>query len=555
MQTRSRTPSSFRGYSSKSDLLPPPQKRDNYLSSSLNSSQLPIQGSPEQLRQVLIGRCDSKLVSSTCHGLSLSSGKPCRRPLNKHIYQRSQALDFFCFQHQEQAIAIEGSLSECLNKKFNSESTLISKPQPVHYISSENINTTESKRKMFSKVKARPDMVSLASSNSDFSYRKALHDISGNSENFRGNKNRENRPSRIYYDQEPVTSGKTRCYPDLYETSFIQSSRNSKSTLKSLQSSIVNAFSSLSCFGRRRKYLEREPSVEHEEIRSSYWENKSDSDFEYNNHASEKESNYSGTCDAIKKDNDFKNTCHQGMSEHDKNVSQLHTLVCRRPPTAWSSTSSLTLRFPGPDGLGVTVDLSQWLNPRLSPETHSLLTRELLKAPTETDSPGYIYAYRISNREDLFSGFPGGYPASTVGALSTTSSTGMEKNLFKVGRTDNVQRRLYQWSKQCAYEPILVEHFPSPHASSDLNKPSQNKNPFNGRKALYAKKLERLIHIELGEVCSGREKIDQCLCGKEHREWFCVKTIAGPNPDMAWAYIRDVIVRWVWFSAIVWGEI
>ena len=62
-------------------------------------------------------------------------------------------------------------------------------------------------------------------------------------------------------------------------------------------------------------------------------------------------------------------------------------------------------------------------------------------------------------------------------------------------------------------------------------------------------RVERLIHLEL-EDRFGRVDIsgEGCQCGKIHREWF-------RGGEGGWAEVKDVIVRWVGFARIAYGEV
>ena len=71
-------------------------------------------------------------------------------------------------------------------------------------------------------------------------------------------------------------------------------------------------------------------------------------------------------------------------------------------------------------------------------------------------------------------------------------------------------------------------------------------------KCAVTHRVERLIHLEL-EDRFGRVDIsaEGCSCGKVHQEWFR----SGRGGEAGWAEVRDVIVRWVGFARIAYGEI
>lgn len=136
---------------------------------------------------------------------------------------------------------------------------------------------------------------------------------------------------------------------------------------------------------------------------------------------------------------------------------------------------------------------------------------------------------------------------------------------YKVGRAQNLTRRLYQWSRSCPYNPLLVEFFPTPptdtlrrtHSSSSISSLFRGEitppsTPPRIVKCSVTHRIERLIHLEL-EDRFGRVDIsgEGCQCGKIHKEWFR----GGDGAEGGWADVRDVIVRWVGFARIAYGEI
>jgi T5orf172 domain len=175
---------------------------------------------------------------------------------------------------------------------------------------------------------------------------------------------------------------------------------------------------------------------------------------------------------------------------------------------------------------------------------------------SQNESSGYIYVYKIS--ED---------------------ATGQEGVYYKVGRTTNLTRRLYQWSRSCPYTPHLIEFFPSPpnHGSGGLRRTASNasisslfrRGEINERaqsdsgkrmtRCVVTHRVERLIHLEL-EDRFGRVDISPnggCACGKTHREWFRGGKERDGRSDSGkgeWEAVRDVIVRWVAFARIAYGE-
>ncbi|KTW25658.1 hypothetical protein T552_03518 [Pneumocystis carinii B80] len=169
---------------------------------------------------------------------------------------------------------------------------------------------------------------------------------------------------------------------------------------------------------------------------------------------------------------------------------------------------------PGNDGFGMIIELSDWINDKLSTRTRQRLANELRRSISTHDKPGYIYVFNLQSSEII-------KPYS------------MDKMIIKIGRAGNIQRRLSQWPKQCNFIPELIEYFPS--------------NENEAKQCLVSYRVERLIHIELQDkfLC----KPQTCMtCGISHREWFYV-----PN-FTAWKEVKKIIEKWIEFSFIAYGK-
>lgn len=207
--------------------------------------------------------------------------------------------------------------------------------------------------------------------------------------------------------------------------------------------------------------------------------------------------------------------------------------------------------------------------PTASPALTAQLLAELAKPFSEADDEGYIYMFWLtpdtlpietpSRTASTLLAPPTSIPRHqrrTSDVLSDYSSTapsktGSEKQtmLLKIGRTQNVHRRLTQWTKQCDYNLSLIRYYPyhtsastasSFHSTRTIR---DNAIPRTPRKVPNAGRIERLIHIELAEKrVKGEGKCEKC--GREHREWFEVDASRDGVKQ-----VDEVIKRWVG-----WGE-
>jgi hypothetical protein len=108
----------------------------------------------------------------------------------------------------------------------------------------------------------------------------------------------------------------------------------------------------------------------------------------------------------------------------------------------------------------------------LSEPVKALLLTELHKETSAKDEPGYLYVYKCVDDE---------------------------RQVYKIGRSNHVFRRLTQWKRQCGNKLVLLHVFPS------ITTTCRNSH-----------KLERLVHTSLH---TQRYKMD-CDCGTTHVEWF-----------------------------------
>lgn len=210
-----------------------------------------------------------------------------------------------------------------------------------------------------------------------------------------------------------------------------------------------------------------------------------------------------------------------------------------------------------------------------SPQTTSALLAELSKPVSSADEEGYIYIFwltpesmqkspaeetakgllEVSYRSDRgrrTSEVLRSYSTATESTRGTNDSGKEDKILLKIGRANNVQRRLNEWKRQCGYNISLVRYYPYVPSSSS---PSPAVSPGNAarrqslgpgspgqpRKVPYANRVERLIHLELRGMKTDTGKCD--ACGREHREWFEVKASREAVKS-----VDEVVRRWVDWS-------
>jgi hypothetical protein len=177
-----------------------------------------------------------------------------------------------------------------------------------------------------------------------------------------------------------------------------------------------------------------------------------------------------------------------------------------------------------------------WLTPESLPLKTPTRTASTLLAPP-TNSPRYQ-----RRTSDVLSDFSSTSP-------SQSNSSGKKTMLLKIGRAQNVHRRLNQWTRQCGYNLSLIRYYPYHHSPSNTSSSHSTHTlrndglPRTPRKVPNAARIERLIHIELAEKrVKGDGKCESC--GREHREWFEVEASREGVKR-----VDEIIRRWV-----DWGE-
>ncbi|KAE8338065.1 hypothetical protein BDV24DRAFT_92625 [Aspergillus arachidicola] len=197
-----------------------------------------------------------------------------------------------------------------------------------------------------------------------------------------------------------------------------------------------------------------------------------------------------------------------------------------------------------------------WVPSNLSPQASSALTEELAKPLSEKDEPGYIYIFWITPADHSSRSMP---PPTDVGSslfskhddrgndaiqkardLNALTSKPTEFSpgaiRLKIGRANNVQRRMNEWTKQCNHHITLIRYYPyTPSSPGPSNGPALEV----GRKVPYVHRVERLIHLELDDY-RVRDMGKCSECGREHQEWFEIKA-----QKEAIRSVDECIRRWV----------
>ncbi|CBY00779.1 hypothetical protein IAQ61_011687 [Plenodomus lingam] len=227
-----------------------------------------------------------------------------------------------------------------------------------------------------------------------------------------------------------------------------------------------------------------------------------------------------------------------------------------------------------------TAALLRYIPKNLSPQLTSTLLAELSKPISPHDDEGYIYIFWLTpdsagpapksaassllvppssrpdqNRRtaDVLRQFSvkkpqqGSRSGTARRSPSTTDTANKDRILLKIGRANNVHRRMHEWTRQCGYSLSLVRYYPhvpstpspapAPHATPAQSRRRSSAGPGGVRKVPHAMRVERLIHLELGE----QRVVKKCeACGKEHREWFEVEASREGVKK-----VDEVVKRWV----------
>jgi hypothetical protein len=215
-----------------------------------------------------------------------------------------------------------------------------------------------------------------------------------------------------------------------------------------------------------------------------------------------------------------------------------------------------------------TAMLLHYIPKNVNPQLAATLLAELSKPISPHDEAGYIYIFWLTPESagpapataasTLLTPRPDqsrrrtsdvmrqysvktARPGTSNGNASPDKEKEKETILLKIGRANNVTRRMNEWTRQCGYSLSLVRYYPYTSSSSPQPPPSSSSpkaSPSSpaGRKVPHAHRVERLIHLEL----AAQRVIKQCdACGKSHKEWFEVE--ARKEGVKA---VDEVVKRW-----------
>nr|XP_019000437.1 uncharacterized protein I203_06851 [Kwoniella mangroviensis CBS 8507]OCF63898.1 hypothetical protein I203_06851 [Kwoniella mangroviensis CBS 8507] len=207
---------------------------------------------------------------------------------------------------------------------------------------------------------------------------------------------------------------------------------------------------------------------------------------------------------------------------------------------------------------GIWIEFKEFIPPDLGQQTQTLLRMTMESKLTAKETSGYLYAYELRGKSN-----PSLIQFSTdydpIVDLETPSVA-----YFKVGRTDNVPRRIGEWTNQCqSKKPTLRDIFPLPpskNVNSGLQRSGTLTTSFLPGATTHLnppskamKRWERLVHLELSERSSSGSRESQTAfekvrekckdCGLSHREIFPI--YKNGNQDRVYeSIVMEVICRW-----------
>jgi hypothetical protein len=215
-----------------------------------------------------------------------------------------------------------------------------------------------------------------------------------------------------------------------------------------------------------------------------------------------------------------------------------------------------------------TAALLRYIPQTLSPQLTSTLLAELSKPISPHDDEGYIYIFWLTSESsgpapssaasmllappsrpdagrrtsDVLRQYSVKKPAQRSRVYQDQDDKAQDTIFLKIGRANNVHRRMNEWTRQCGYSLSLVRYYPYVPTSSPTPSPQPPSNSGRRvsegvRKVPHAMRVERLIHLELG----AQRVMKNCdACGKTHKEWFEVEASKEGVKR-----VDEVVKRWV----------
>ncbi|KAI8086765.1 meiotically up-regulated gene 113-domain-containing protein [Halteromyces radiatus] len=179
---------------------------------------------------------------------------------------------------------------------------------------------------------------------------------------------------------------------------------------------------------------------------------------------------------------------------------------------------------------------SLWIGKHIKTKKRNQIVREMLKPFSEKDEAGYLYAYRLTQ---------GPRVPTTLYCY------------FKIGRSTNPTRRMFQVKSTCHYHPKLLDIIPRKvknNQEDDISRHDQlQKCPLSHR-------VERLIHLELTSLYPITGGFKCQVCGTTHREWFRVKrplvqveknkTRRMTDQEVWMTKIRPIMLHWIRYGVV-----
>lgn len=245
------------------------------------------------------------------------------------------------------------------------------------------------------------------------------------------------------------------------------------------------------------------------------------------------------------------------------NRKQAASAVAQRPNTSGATAAQGATPVSGyfDPNADPATQFNSYIPQHLSQSTQARLRAELAKPFSDGEEPGYIYIFWLTDSPISPASTPGGKQTTAAALLKTAAAAeslprntaGQPRLLLKIGRANNVQRRLHEWSTQCGYNLSLVRFYPHVSASatpSPATTPGSRRaagppsTPFLhtlvGKKVPNSHRIERLIHLELRDEDGRNPEIECKACGKTHKEWFWIDASRDGLHS-----VDEVVKKWI----------